>query len=206
MGIPVLVLGRSGSGKSRSLKKFSSNEIGIIKCIEKELPFRNALKTITTSNYVDIKKILFNSKTKSCVIDDAGYLLTTEFMRRVNDKGYDKFTEMANNFYDLITFITTQLPREKIVYVIMHEDENEITGNVKPKTIGKLLDEKVCVEGMFTIVLRCRDYKFITNGSGCAKTPEEMFVDEEIENDLKFVDDTIREYYNLNNSNVGGKE
>ena len=92
MGIPVLVLGRSGSGKSRSLKKFNSNEIGIIKCIEKELPFRNSLKTITTSNYADIKKILFNSKTKSCVIDDAGYLLTTEFMRRVNDKGYDKFT------------------------------------------------------------------------------------------------------------------
>ena len=79
----------------------------------------------------------------------------------------------------------------------MHEDENEVTGVVKPRTIGKLLDEKVCVEGLFTIVLRCKEHKFYTNNSGCAKTPEEMFDKDEIDNDLKFVDKTIREYYNL---------
>lgn len=201
MGIPVLILGRSGCGKSRSLKKFTNEELGVIKCIEKELPFRNNLKSITTSSYEDIQKVLFKGKVLSYVIDDAGYLLTDEFMRRTNEKGYDKFTELASNFYNLISFITNQLPREKIVYITMHEDENEVTGVIKPKTIGKLLDEKVCVEGLFTIVLRCRDYKFITNGSGCAKTPEEMFSNVEIENDLKFVDETIREYYNL-----GGNE
>lgn len=201
MGVPVLILGRSGSGKSRSFKNFKSEEIGVIKCIEKELPFRNNLKTLNTSDYSQIKGALLKGKALSYVIDDAGYLLTDEFMRRASEKGYDKFTELASNFYELINFITRQLPREKIVYIVMHEDENEITGVVKPKTIGKLLDEKVCVEGMFTIVLRCVEHKFITNGSGCAKTPEEMFLEEEIENDLKLVDTTIRDYYN-----IGGNE
>ena len=194
MGIPVLVLGRSGSGKSRSIKNL---DCGVVKVIEKELPFRNDLKTVTTSDYVKIGTILLNSKKDSVVIDDAGYLLTDEFMRRATEKGYDKFTELANNFYSLIQFITLKLPREKIVYLMMHEDENEITGAVKPKTIGKLLDEKVCVEGLFTIVLRCIDHKFYTNNSGCAKSPEEMFNLDEIDNDLSIVDKAIREYYNL---------
>ena len=200
MGIPVLVLGRSGSGKSRSLKNFTKDEIGIIKVIEKELPFKNNFPPFTTSSYNTIKSALLNSKVNTLVIDDAGYLLTDEFMRRSKEKGYDKFTELANNFYDLINFITTQLPREKIVGLFMHEDENEITGLIKPKTIGKLLDEKVCVEGLFTIVLRCVNedgrHKFITNNSGCAKSPEEMFT-EEMENDFKEVVKQIKEYYNL---------
>lgn len=198
MGIPVLVLGRSGSGKSRAIKNL---DCGIIKVIEKELPFKNNIKTITTSDYVKICQVLLQSKKDSVVIDDAGYLLTDEFMRRATEKGYDKFTELANNFYNLVQFITLKLPREKIVYLNMHEDENEITGQVKPKTIGKLLDEKVCVEGMFTIVIRCVDHKFYTNNSGCAKSPEEMFATEEIDNDLNMVDKAIRDYYNL-----GGNE
>jgi len=194
MGVPVLVLGRSGSGKSRSIKNL---DCGVIKVIEKELPFKSELKTFTTSDYNKICQALLQSKKNSIVIDDAGYLLTDEFMRRSQEKGYDKFTELANNFYNLIRFITTQLPREKIVYLTMHEDESEITGLVKPKTIGKLLDEKVCVEGLFTIVIRCIDHQFYTNNSGCAKSPEEMFANEVIENDLSLVDNAIREYYNL---------
>lgn len=205
MGIPVLVLGRSGSGKSRSFKNFTKDELGIIRVLEKELPFKNNFPPFTTSDYNKIKAVMLKSKTKSLAIDDAGYLLTDEFMRRSSEKGYDKFTELAQNFYDLIMFIATQLPREKIVYITMHEDENEITGLVKPKTIGKLLDEKVCVEGLFTIVLRCVNdggvHKFYTNNNGCAKSPEEMFEDEEIENDLKNVDNIIRDYYNLKEEN-----
>lgn len=205
MGIPVLIIGKSGTGKSRSLKTFKPEEIGVIKAIEKELPFRNDFKTITTNDYGTINSVLLKSKTNSIVVDDAGYLLTGEFMRRAKEVGYNKFTEIANHFYDLITFITTQLPREKIVYLIMHEDENEVTGECKPKTVGKLLDEKIVLEGMFTIVLRCLNedgkHIFKTNNSGCAKSPEEMF-DETIENDLKFVDTSIREYYNLG----GGKQ
>lgn len=198
MGIPVLILGRSGSGKSRSIKNL---DCGVVKVVEKELPFRNNLQTVTTSDYLKIGQILTGSKKDSIVIDDAGYLLTDEFMRRATEKGYDKFTELANNFYNLVQFITLKLPRNKIVYLTMHEDENEVTGLVKPKTIGKLLDEKVCVEGLFTIVLRCIDHQFYTNNSGCAKSPEEMFNEEVIENDLALVDKAIRTYYNL-----GGKE
>ena len=200
MAFPVLILGRSGSGKSRSLKNFKSEELGVIKVIEKEFPFKSDLKSATTSDYATIKEILRRAATPSIVVDDAGYLLTDEFMRRATEKGYDKFTELANNFYDFIKFVQTQLPREKIVYLMMHEVENEVTGEVKPKTLGKLLDEKVCIEGLFTVVLRCVDHKFLTNNSGCAKTPEDMFDSDEIENDLKVVDDVIRNYYNL-----GGK-
>jgi len=194
MGIPVLVLGKSGSGKSRSIKNLTN--VGLIKVIEKELPFRNDLKFIQTSDYSTIKQVLLKSQVSSVVIDDAGYLLTNEFLFS-STKGYDKFTDIAVNFYDLIRFIVSQLPREKIVYLIMHEDEDNVTGQVKPKTIGKLLDEKVCVEGLFTIVLRCIDHQFYTNASGCAKSPEDMFEQQTIENDLALVDKTIREYYNL---------
>lgn len=204
MAFPVLIIGRSGSGKSRSLKNFKPEELGVIKVIEKEFPFRSELRSATTSDYANIKGILLKAGTLSIVIDDAGYLLTDEFMRRATEKGYDKFTDLANNFYDFIKFIQTQLPREKIVYIMMHEVENEITGEVKPKTLGKLLDEKVCIEGLFTVVLRCVDHKFLTNNSGCAKTPEGMFENDEIENDLKLVDNAIRNYYNLGgNKNEG---
>ena len=200
MAFPVLVLGRSGSGKSRSLKNFKPEELGVIKVIEKEFPFKTELRSLTTADYGTIKSVLLKAQTPSIVIDDAGYLLTDEFMRRSDERGYDKFTELANNFYDLVKFIQTQLPKDKIVYLIMHEQENDITGEIKPKTIGKLLDEKVCVEGLFTIVVRCIDKKFYVNNSGCAKSPEDMFETDEIENDLKVVDETIRNYYNL-----GGK-
>ena len=192
MGVPVLIIGKSGSGKSRSIKNLTN--VGLIKVIEKELPFKNELKFIQTSDYNTIKQILLKSQVNSIVIDDAGYLLTNEYLFS-STKGYDKFTDIAFNFYELIRFIVSQLPREKIVYIMMHEDEDNVTGQVKPKTIGKLLDEKVCVEGLFTIVLRCIDHQFYTNGSGCAKSPEEMFEQQTIENDLAIVDSKIREYY-----------
>lgn len=198
MAFPVLIIGRSGSGKSRSLKNFKPEELGVIKVIEKEFPFRSELKSVQTSDYATVKAILLKAQAPSVVIDDAGYLLTDEFMTRSSEKGYDKFTELANNFYDLVKFVQLQLPKEKIVYFIMHENENDVTGEVKPKTIGKLLDEKVCVEGLFTVVIRCVDHKFYVNNSGCAKSPEDMFETDEIENDLKIVDEKIREYYGGN--------
>lgn len=195
MGFGVLLLGKSGAGKSRSIKTFEGN-VGVIKVIEKALPFKSNQKTITCSDYASIKDILLKCEAKSIIIDDAGYLLTTEFMRNAATKGFDKFTDMANNFYDLIQFITLRLPADKIVYLVMHEETTD-TGQIKPKTLGKLLDDKICVEGMFTIVLRCVEHRFFVNNSGCAKTPEDMFDRDEIDNDLKLVDTTIREYYNL---------
>jgi hypothetical protein len=109
---------------------------------------------------------------------------------------------VGDSFWNLIQFVIHDLPPQKIVYYFMHEDRNEL-GEIKPKTIGKLLDEKVCLEGMFTIVLRAAaengNHVFFTKSKGydVSKTPIGMFDAEEIDNDLKFVDDTIRNYYGL---------
>lgn len=207
MGIPVLILGRSGSGKSRGIKNL---DCGVIKVIEKELPFKNNFKTLTTSDYGKIVQALMQAKKNSIVIDDAGYLLTLETMGRRKETGYGKFTDMAHNYYDLIQYIIYQVPANKIVYIVMHEEENEMTGEVKPKTTGKMLNDVICIEGLVTIALRCYrndlgKHCFVTNGKG-AKTPEDMFTSEEIDNDLKMVDDTIREFYNIPRQNKETKE
>lgn len=201
MGIPVLVIGASGSGKSASMRHMK--EVGLINVIGKPLPFKNDIPFVETDDYGKVKKMLFEAKRRSLVIDDAGYLLTNEFMRRSNEKGYEKFSEIGNHFWDLIRFISKELPNDKIVYMTMHEDKNEF-GDIIPKSIGKLLTEKVSIEGMFTIVLRAmrEEGKYIfrtkSNGFDVAKTPMGMFEGESIENDLKVVDDTIRAYYNIN--------
>lgn len=207
MGIGVLVIGKSGSGKSTSLRNFKKDEVGIINVISKPLPFKNDLITIDTDNYADIKKILKDAKAKSIVIDDAGYLITNQFMRKHSNAGggnavYNLYNELADNFWNLIANEIRNAPNNRITYLFMHEDKNEY-GDIKPKTIGKLLDDKVNIEGLFSIVLRAKkidkNYYFFTQSTegDVAKSPIGMFNDLYIENDLKFVDDKIREYYNL---------
>lgn len=209
MGIGVLIIGKSGSGKSTSLRNFKSEEVGIINVISKPLPFKNTnkLKTINTDNYGDVKKILEGSKAKSIVIDDAGYLISNQFMRKHSTVGggnavYNLYNDIADNYWSLTEIVKT-LPEDKIVYFMMHEDKNEF-GDIKPKTIGKLLDDKVCIEGLFAIVLRAKkvdkNYYFFTQTTegDIAKSPIDMFKDLYIDNDLKLVDNTIREYYGLN--------
>lgn len=206
MGINVLVIGKSGSGKSASLRNFTKDEIGIVNVLSKPLPFKNELPTINTDIYDDVKKVLEKSKVNSIVIDDAGYLITNNFMRKHSNIGvgnavYNFYNDMADKFWNLIEF-SQKLPKEKITYFFMHEDKNDF-GDIKPKTIGKILDDKVCVEGMFTIVLRAKkvdkNYYFFTQATDgdVAKTPMGMFKDLYIDNDLKLVDKTIREYYNI---------
>lgn len=209
MGIGVLIIGKSGSGKSASLRNFKQDEVGIINVISKPLPFKNNLITVDTDNYEDIKKLLKGSKTKSIVIDDAGYLITNQFMRKHSSTGggnavYNLYNELADNYWNLVEKEIKNSPKDRIVYVIMHEERNEF-GDVKPKTIGKLLDDKVCVEGLFSIVLRAKkvdkNYYFFTQSTenDVAKSPIGMFEELYIENDLKKVDDIIRNFYNLNN-------
>jgi len=199
MALPVLIIGKSGSGKSASLRNFTKNEVGIINVLGKPLPFKNNLNKIKTDDYKQVKSALTKSKVNTLIIDDGGYLITNEFMRRSNEKGFQKFTDLGNNFFSLIRFIETEVSDDKIVYIMMHEDANEL--EVKPKTIGKLLDEKVCIEGMFTIVLRAmlKDgehiFKTQSNGYDVAKSPMGMFNGEEIENDLAKVTEIIRNYY-----------
>lgn len=206
MGISVLIIGKSGSGKSTSLRNFTKDEIGIINVLSKPLPFKNDLPTVDTDVYEDVKKVLEKSKVNSIVIDDAGYLITNNFMRKHSNVGngnavFNFYNDMADQFWELIEFSKT-LPKEKITYFFMHEDKNDF-GDIKPKTIGKILDDKVCVEGMFTIVLRAKkvdkNYYFFTQSTDgdVAKTPMGMFDDLYIDNDLKLVDKIIREYYNI---------
>lgn len=210
MGLGVLVIGKSGSGKSTSLRNFKKEEIGIINVIGKPLPFENVndLQTIDTDNYADIKKILEKCKTKSIVIDDAGYLMTNQFMRKHTNVGggnavYNLYNDIADNFWRIIYEEIRALDKNKIVYVFMHETKNDF-GDISPKTIGKLTDNTVCLEGLFSVVLRAKkvdkNYYFFTQSTenDVAKTPMGMFKDLYIDNDLKVVDDVIRKFYRLN--------
>jgi len=207
MGLPILIIGKSGSGKSASLRNFKANEVGIINVLGKTLPFKNDFKYIVSDDYTKIKTALLSAKVNTLVIDDAGYLLTNMFMREHSTKGqgsavFDLYNKIGDKFWDLINFIQHQLPEERIVYLFMHEDKNDF-GDIKPKAIGRMLDEKVCIEGMFTIVLRAMIdngkyvFRTITNGFDVTKSPIGMFDNEFIDNDLKLVTDTIKKYYNM---------
>ena len=210
--IPVLVMGKSGSGKTYSIKNFKADEVGVISVEKGRLPFKSDIKVaripkafpdvkdyaqLHRCRYAWLLKAIETSKCKSIVIDDSQYLLANELFDRANEKGYDKFTQMALNFRGLIHSINESDIEDKIVY-FLHHTEIDTDGREKAKTIGKMLDEKLTVEGCFDIVLYCADHKFYTqsNGQSTAKTPEEMF-DLEIPNDLKAVDAAIREYYGI---------
>ena len=207
MGECVFVYGKSGSGKSRSLINFGEEEIFLVNTIGKRLPFRSKFKyEIKTDDFNKIANGLRKMPTKTAVIDDSGYLMTNAFMRghsapKSGSSTFDLYNDIADSFWSLITVIKNELPDDVIVYMIMHEDTTDY-GETKLRTIGKLLSEKVCIEGMSTVVLRCvvRDGKhlFLTqsDGSDISKSPEGMF-DREIENDLKAVDTVIREYWGL---------
>lgn len=199
--VPVLLIGASGTGKSTSLRNFKGEDVAVVNVLGKPLPFKSDIKAPKCDNYQVILKAIANTDKKTIVIDDAGYLLTNEFMGKSSVKGYDKYNEMANNFFNLINGIKN-IQGGKTVYLIMHEDIDE-NGNVKPKTIGKLLDEKVNIQGMFTICIRTMyengDYIFRlkTNGQDCVKTPFGMFEEDSMDNDLKAFDKVVREYYEL---------
>ena len=214
MALPVLILGRSGSGKTYSIKNFTPGEVGVISVEKGRLPFRSELKvaripsfagsediksyaSLNAAKYAWVENIIRQSHTKSIVIDDSQYLLVNELFDRAAEKGYDKYTQMAANFRNLIHFINDLPEDDKIVY-FLHHSEADSDGREKCKTIGKMLDEKLTVEGCFDIVLYCQDHRFFTqaNGQSTAKTPEDMFP-MEIPNDLKAVDAAIREYYGM---------
>ena len=214
MAIPVFCIGRSGSGKTYSIKNFKADEVGVISVEKGRLPFKTDIKTVripkdfSTANtsaqlnaakYAWIEMIISKSKAKSIIIDDSQYLLVNELFDRSKEKGYDKFTDIAVNFRNLVHFVNDMPDEDKIVY-FLHHSEADTDGREKAKTIGRMLDEKLTLEGCFDIVLYCQDHKFYTQAEGMstAKTPEGLFEDAEIPNDLKAVDEAIREYYGLN--------
>ena len=201
MGIPVLILGESGSGKSTSLRNFEPSEISIFNVAGKPVPFRKKLPKATISDYGKIMAGMQKSDKKSFAIDDSQYLLCFEMFSHAKETGYQKFTDMALNFYTLIKFVIDRLPDDVIVY-FLHHTETDANGKLKAKTVGKMLDEKLTVEGLFSIVLLCQTdgtrHYFVTQSDGytTAKSPMDMF-DLEIDNDLKFVDTKIREYFEI---------
>lgn len=201
MGVPILILGASGSGKSSSLRNFEPAEIGIFNVAGKPLPFRKKLPMANNARYETIYKGLKDPKLKTYVIDDSQYLMAFESFDHAKETGYGKFTNMALNFRNLINYIVTALPDDCFVYFLHHTELSE-DGRIKAKTLGKMLDNQLTLEGLFSIVLLCQvegsEHFFITNsdGSNPAKSPMEMF-EPKIDNDLKFVDTTIRAYYEI---------
>ena len=216
MALPVLIIGRSGNGKTFSIKGFTDtpDQIGVLSVEKGRLPFKSNIKVVRIPNYQNspefkttaqisaarygyVQMAIRTAKSKTIVIDDSQYLMADEFFDRAKESGYQKFTDIALNFRNLIHYINELPDNDKIVY-FLHHSEADQDGREKVKTIGKMLDEKLTIEGCFDIVLYCRDQKFYTQGDGIstAKSPEGMFP-LEIPNNLKLVDDAIREYYGM---------
>lgn len=198
MGVAVLVLGPSGSGKSTSLRNFDMGEIGILNVAGKPLPFRKKLESLDHARYNQIHNVLRANKKRAYAIDDSQYLMAFDSFAKAKQKGYDKFTEMAVAFEGLLE-AATKTNDDTVVYFLHHTETGD-DGRVKAKTIGKMLDNQLTVEGLFPIVLlaKCVDgqYRFITNSDGTnpCKSPIGM-LDNPMDNDLKAVDKAIREYW-----------
>jgi len=205
MGQVVFILGKPGTGKSYSLRNFSKDEAGVINVQGKILPFKGGASwdIISTDDsdeiIASIKK--FARKYKVIVVDDYQYVMANEFMRRSTEKGYDKFTDIGRHAWDIVNEVRNLDP-DVIVYILCHTDTDQ-DGFEKLKTIGKLLDEKIYLEGMSTIVLKTHvedgKYTFLTqnNGRDTVKSPAGMFPSYAIENDLHYVDQKIRSYFEL---------
>ena len=203
MGIPVLILGESGSGKTYSLKNMNPEKVGVFSVRKGTLPFAGGdkFKVLKRAGYLEIYKILENAVGKCYVIDDSQYLMVDEYFRKANDSGYQKYTQIGKNFSDLLEFIAYKVPDDVIVYFLHHTQQTN-DGKVKAKTVGQMLDNYLTLEGCVDICLLTltdgQDHYFLTqsDGSNTAKSPEGMF-DLKIPNDLAAVDARIREYWGL---------
>lgn len=210
MSIPVLILGQSGTGKTTSLRNMNPNEVLLIQAVKKPLPFRSSeWKPLTAEggsiyvcdNSQKICQIMQKTKRKIIIIDDNQYIMANEFMRRSAEKSFDKFTEIGRNMWDIFN-MASALPDDVRVYILTHTEE-DVQGKTKIKTIGKMLDEKITLEGMVTICLQTDvindNHIFMTknNGRNTVKSPIGLFESEHIDNDLNAVDNAIVEYYGL---------
>lgn len=217
MSIACMILGQSGTGKTTSLRNFNPADVLLIQAVKKPLPFRSkewvpCTKANPTGSILvtDCAQTIVGAMQRThkqiIVIDDFQYILANEFMRRVLDNetgnaAFAKYNEIARNAWDIL-MTAGRLADSTRVYNLAHTQEDD-NGRIKAKTIGKLLDEKITLEGLLTIVMRTAvingQYLFSTQNSGSdtVKTPLDMFTDEHIPNDLAAIDNTITEYYAL---------
>lgn len=218
MSIATMVLGQSGTGKSASMRNLNPADTLLIQAVKKPLPFRSqgwsyfhkednpSGNIFVTDQSASIVKLMQGTKRHVVVLDDFQYILANEFMRRVLDKetgnaAFAKYNEIARSAWDILMAAGQQADAKRI-YILGHTQEDD-AGRIKAKTIGKLLDEKITIEGLLTIVLRTavinEQYLFSTqnNGSDTVKSPMGLFEDPHIPNDLKAVDDAICDYYGI---------
>lgn len=201
MAIGVLVLGESGTGKTYSAHNFKPEEVKILSVKKPILPFRGDYELVKTPTGDDIIRELQNTDKKVIIVDDFQYILGVQMMKRVAEKGWDKFNEIQQPYADVLEAIDS-LPDDVIVYFNSHIQQDD-SGKKKIKTIGKALDNYLTVEGLFMIVLGTLvvdgKYYFTTqnNGSDTVKSPKDMFPSYAIDNDLKYVDEKIRNYYHI---------
>ena len=217
MAESLIILGNTGTGKSTSIETLDPNSTFIIQCVNKELPFKGFKKKyplgvnrLVSNSYKEIGVKLLevnkNDDIHIVILDDTTYLMTNEYMT-TKAKGFDKFNDIAENFYKLINFVKDKL-REDLTVVFFGHEEADSNGRTQIKTVGKFLSEKVCIEGMFSIVLNTfvnsEGYYFQTqnNGFNTTKSPKGMFEDLLIPNDLNYVIEKIKQYYEGDDENV----
>lgn len=204
MATGALIIGDSGTGKSSSLRNFKENEVLVIACANKPLPFKNHFEIIKPrfeKLTQDVLKAMDSTTKKVIIIDDAQYIMSFQYMRRIKENGWDKWNDIQGDFFNIIKHVD-DLPADVTVYFLSHLQRDD-EGHEKIKTMGKMLDEKITIEGLFTIVLKTSvkdgQYFFLTQNSGLdtVKSPIGMFDSYAIDNDLKYVDDKIRNYYEI---------
>lgn len=220
MSVPVLILGESGTGKSASLRNFKRGEIAVVNVLGKPMPFRADLETVNVASYCREQEAAGNGKPlyidvvrstvingsrahDAVIVDDFGYCITEMFMRwttgteQMKDQ-FGVYKEIASRVWNLLMDVAGDGIPERIVYFTMHT-ETDNAGNVVPLTVGKLLNEKINIKGICTCILQTAvindEYRFIVNGGNPAKSPIGMFKGNDIDNDLKLVDKSIRRYY-----------
>ena len=215
MSIATMILGNSGSGKSTSLRNLDPAKTMLVQCIRKPLPFRSTVWTsctkenpdgsvVRTDNPEAILRVLKNTKREVVVIDDYQAVLINELLARSTERGYDKFTDIAKNAWNVFQQ-AGQLQDWQRVYIMTHTQTDEL-GQVRMKTVGKMVDNMIVPEGYFTIVLRTEiingQYLFSTqtNGQDCCKSPIGLFAEQHIPNDLAAVDAHLCEYYGITES------
>ena len=213
MSTATFILGESGTGKTASLRNLDPANTLLIQSVRKPLSFKKAGwspisqanpkgNIIVSDNWESIMAAMRKTRRKVIVIDDFQYVMSNEFMNRSAETGFQKFTDIGKHAWDILT-LANNLPEDVRVYVLGHSQSDDY-GHTKVKTIGKLLDEKITVEGMFSIVLKTvvqgGEYSFATQNSGTdtVKSPMGMFENQFIENDLAAVDDAICDYYEIN--------